>query len=96
MVPSSLQLPPRGLEASAKVIGEPPFKAVRFNLLSAKNPMDWPSGEKKGPEPFSVPAITVPVFSFRSRGASICLPSGPRSGYNSRVPSGEMAVIEEA
>src|SRR5215831_7351315 len=50
MLPSSPQLPPRGVGASAKVTGAPPVTEIFFNLPSAKNPSHCSSGEKNGDE----------------------------------------------
>ena len=48
ILPSSSQLAPRPLPASHKVIGEPPWMEIFFILLSAKNPIHCPFGEKNG------------------------------------------------
>jgi len=46
--PSLLQVPPRGVGASASVIGEPPSTAIFFSLLASKNAPHCESGEKNG------------------------------------------------
>jgi hypothetical protein len=56
MVPSSLQSPPRPFGASHNVTTAPPVMETFFSLPSAKNAIHCASGEKKGPNPPSVPA----------------------------------------
>src|ERR1051325_224670 len=48
MVPSRLHVPPPPGGASQMVCGGPPEGATFFSLLSAKKPMDCPSGDQNG------------------------------------------------
>ena len=48
IVSSSLQLPPRLLIASASVTAAPPLSAIFLSVPRAQNPIQRPSGEKKG------------------------------------------------
>ena len=47
IMPSSPQLPPRSSAASQRIVAVSPSTEIFFNLPSAKNPSDCPSGEKK-------------------------------------------------
>ena len=57
MVSSGPQLPPRLAAAPQRAKGAPPLRETFFNLPSAKNPSDFPSGEKNGLSAPSVPEI---------------------------------------
>ena len=57
MVSSGPQLAADAPEAPHRVEGAPPPIATFLSLRSAKKPTHWPSGEKKGANPPSVPGI---------------------------------------
>jgi len=67
--------------------------ARNVSWLPEKNPIHWPSGEKNGSAPFSIPGSSVGWAWLSKRMASSCLPSGPRAGKTSRHPSGEIATV---
>ena len=48
MTPSLFHAPPRPVWASQSVCTGPPDKSSLFNLPSAKNPSDLPSGDQNG------------------------------------------------
>jgi hypothetical protein len=52
---------------SASETGSPPLRSTFFSLRSAKNPTHWPSGEKNGAKPPSVPGIGVSLYWSISR-----------------------------
>jgi hypothetical protein len=57
MVPSRFQVPPRATPAwDATVRIEPPSTSIRLRLVSAKKPIERPSGDQKGRVARSVPA----------------------------------------
>jgi hypothetical protein len=64
MFPSSPQLPPRTDPLSHKVTATPPSTNIALSFPCAKNPIDRPSGEKKGLAAPSVPASKE--FSLRN------------------------------
>ena len=51
----------------------PPERSILFNLLSAKNPTDWLSGDQKGEAAPSVPVTLRAASESRSRIHSIGL-----------------------
>src|SRR5947207_15078098 len=55
MTPSRFHVPPLVGPTVINVCADPPSTSSRFNLPSAKNPMDRLSGDQKGDDPFSVP-----------------------------------------
>src|SRR5580704_18227950 len=59
MLPSSPQLPPSPVEASHKVIAEPPSTEILCSFPGEKKPTHCPSREKKGPHAPCVPASSV-------------------------------------
>jgi hypothetical protein len=48
MKPSELHAPPHGLVESARTFGRPPPMSTRFNLPSAKKPIERLSGDQNG------------------------------------------------
>src|ERR1039458_10738797 len=71
IVPSSPQEAPcSGPAVSHRETTPPPCRGIFFNFLPAKNPIHWPSGEKKGSTAPSVPASIVTVDCSRRRIAS--------------------------
>ena len=59
MLSSGPQPAPRMAAALQRAKGAPPLRETFFSLPSAKNPSDFPSGEKNGPSAPSVPGIAV-------------------------------------
>src|SRR5580704_3097832 len=57
MTPRAFQSPPRPKGASASATAGPPSSLIFFNLPSAKNPIERPSGDQNGKEAPSVPSI---------------------------------------
>jgi hypothetical protein len=66
---------PRALGASHNTMAAPPWTEIIFVFPSAKNPIHFPSGEKNGSRPFSVPGSNEVLVWSSNRVASICLPS---------------------
>ena len=83
IAPSSPQEAPRSRPAvSHNETTPPPCRGIFFNFWPAKNPIHWPSGEKKGSTAPSVPASIVTVDWSRRRMASCSLPSASLRGEN--------------
>jgi hypothetical protein len=64
MEPSSHHVPPTGFTIAARVNGAPPSIETLRNASKVKKPIHFPSGEKKGSNPPSVP--TTGTGSYRS------------------------------
>ena len=56
-VPSARHAPPLKPGAAPNACGRPPARESFFSRPSAAKASDAPSGERKGPKPFSVPLI---------------------------------------
>src|SRR4029077_20581485 len=59
IVSPSPHAPPRSSAASQSVTAAPPCTEIFFSFPSAKKPIHWPSGEKKGSRASSVPESAV-------------------------------------
>src|SRR5450759_388866 len=90
MKPSVPHAPPKEIDVGAIGTGEPPAIATFFRPIGSKNPIHFPSGEKKGPPAVSVPGSSVE--SFRSMECSRSFDVAPaRTRYAIFEPSGEIA-----
>src|SRR5713226_5405024 len=91
MTPARLHAPPLASGASARIAAGPPAAAIFCNLLRAKNPIHWPSGDQNGWRAPDVPASGVASPAERSR-TNNCAPAlGLTPAHAIRLPSGDTA-----
>src|SRR5262245_16361255 len=90
MTPSRFQDPPTP-SASQSVRDGPPPLSMRFNFLSAKKPIERPSGDQNGEKASSVPGSGCAESSVRERIQSCDdLPPIGLPRNTTRLPSGEI------
>src|SRR5215831_8180404 len=75
IVPSLPQDAPRGIPALASTCTGPPPAGIFLIFPSAKNPIQWPSGDQKGFEADSVPDSGRRITSSSDRSQSVVRPS---------------------
>src|SRR5262249_4647634 len=63
-------VPPPGRIGPVSLCGEPPLMSTRLRPVSAKNPMDRPSGDQNGRTALSVPARGCAVTESSGRSQS--------------------------
>src|SRR3989442_994275 len=101
MFPSSPQVPPPGRGPPGtrpgvvhNTTGGPPSRATFFNLPAAKKATDFPSGEKNGKAPPSVPSNQIDWSGPSRRTYTPVWLGFPRAVYTKRVPSGDKIALE--
>src|SRR5436309_11949403 len=92
IVPSSLQDPPRPMEASQRVCAGPPCASIFLSLASEKKPRERLSGDQKGKEAPSVPSNGRAERESSGRTHRRSRPSGVRATNASRRPSGDIVT----
>src|SRR5262245_39765810 len=87
-VPPLLQSPPWGYGASASVWAAPPDRALVLSFFSAKNAIDFESGDQNGVSPALVSSSGCPSSDASGWIHRTCLPS-TLVPYTIMRPSGE-------
>src|SRR5215472_8020734 len=90
MTPCRFQLPPPADGASQSVTTCPPETSTVFNLLSAKNPIDWLSADQNGASVPSVPGRGRAVEESNGRTHTMVVPCASTATNSSVRPSGEI------
>src|SRR5688572_14314932 len=94
ITPCGLQLPPSIRGASQMSAGGPPSMLTRLSLFTVTNAISRLSGDQKGDDAPSVPAILRAVTSERERTQIIRSVPGPEASTATRRPSGDRAIGE--
>src|SRR5206468_9336441 len=93
IVPSGVHVPPRNNSTAHRTTGDDVASTlVLFSLSSAQKAIDFPSGEKRGVSPPSVPgSATLRSWSRRRKNNRLVSMGPSLAAKTITVPSGEMA-----